>query len=957
MGHRIQECRSFKSLSVDGRWKCVQSGGLCRNCLNSHGKRSCRKVSFCGTNGCQFRHHPLLHSSRSNNETTSQAVVNIVSRVNTAENYTLRVDERSLLFKILPVTLHGPKGKVETFAFLDDGSTLTLVEDSLVEQLGVCGIKKPLCLLWTANITRVEKDSKQFSLVVSAAGGRKYSLEEVQTVKELSLPIQTLSFRHLTERYAYLKRLPVTSYTNAVPKILIGVNNLSLMVSLKIKEGLKREPVAVKTRLGWCIYGGEGANGQQSSVNCHACGCASDQALHELVKDFFTKEDVGMQIITPLLSDQEKRASRILEETTVRVGARYETGLLWKHDHIELPDSYNMALRRLECLERKMSRNPELKQALHKQIEDYQQKGYAHRATVNEIGGADLRRVWYLPLGVVVNPRKPGKVRLIWDTKATHDGFELRNWLSNSNQVLIGLGEPLPQRNKKFTPDKTSEYDRVLGMLWSTHEDVFSFSIEMKPEIETLIRSNERPTKRQMLRCLMSLFDPLGLLGLFLVHGKILLQEVWRAGIQWDEKVNDDLHRSIRYKDLQLHIFVDASESAYCATAYFRTLNSAGMPEIVLVAAKTKVAPLKTQSIPRLELQAAVLGARLMQFVEENHAVPITKRVLWTDSATNPADIATKWGKGPNVVTNSVLFTGPVFLLLTETEWPKQVTLSSPTEEELRPCYSHKSVPFPTRIVELERFLQLNRAIRAVANVYRFDEILKQRTSGQKPSAGPLTSEELQKAERHLIRETQWQSFPDEMVVLSRYKLMPVDEQISIGKSSNIYQLCPTLDENGILRVDGRIGEAPNLKNEVKFPVILANKHPFTVLLVDSYHRRFGKNLFADALHLDRGVPSMDVPKLTETLTRACFTTMPRKLEPKLNPTTQPTDTVRRIRSRNRGRYAGLQIVLLSVANGLQVKKADDEMPARRLLPRQMKNPQDDSAAQIRETTNRFIIV
>ncbi|XP_058840825.1 uncharacterized protein LOC131696295 [Topomyia yanbarensis] len=306
-----------------------------------------------------------------------------------------------------------------------------------------------------------------------------------------------------------------------------------------------------------------------------------------------------------------------------------------------------------------------------------------------------------------------------------HGGFELWNWLSNSNQVLIGLGEPLPQRIKKFTPDKTSDYDRVIGMLWSTHEDVFSFSIEMKPEIEALIRRNERPTKRQMLRIgeLLTLTDV----------------ENWR----------------------------------------------------------------------------------------------------WVPSKQNPADIATKWGKGPNVVTNSVWFTGPVFLLLTETEWPKQVTLSSPTEEELRPCYSHKSVQFPTRIVELERFSQLNRAIRAVANVYRFVEILKQRTSGQKPSAGPLTSEELQKAERHLIRETQWQSFPDEMVVLSRYKLKPVDEQISIGKSSNIYQLCPTLDENGIIRVDGRIGEAPNLKNEVKFPVILPNKHPFTVLLVDSYHRRY----------------------------------------------------------------------------------------------------------------------
>ncbi|XP_055623613.1 uncharacterized protein LOC129767030 [Toxorhynchites rutilus septentrionalis] len=1034
-GHRIQNCSTFTSLSVADRWKYVQSGGLCRNCLNAHGRRSCRKPSNCGINGCEFRHHPLLHSSRSSSD--------VKALVNTAENHSHRLVKQTLLFRIIPVTLHGPKGAVDTFAFLDDGSSLTLIEDSLARELGVDGVTMPLCLLWTANVTRVEKESQLISLAVSSTGGRKFTLEEVQTVKELSLPTQSLSYEYLSKQYTHLKGIPVISYSKAVPKLLIGVNNLNLMVPLKIREGSRQEPIATKTRLGWCIYGGRASNGQKLSVNCHACGCESDQALHDIVKEFVTMDEVGVLPGTPLLSKSDERAQQLLQDTTVRVGSHFETGLLWKFDHIELPDSYNMALRRLECLERRMHRNPDLKQVLQRQLEDYQSKGYAHRATEKELNSADLRRVWYLPLGAVVNPRKPTKVRMIWDARAAvngislnsvllkgpdqlislpgvlvrfrqfnvavsadiremfhqilirkedrnsqrflwrnnpsetpdvflmdvatfgstcspasaqfiknknaaefkelypravegivknhyvddslesyesvedaikvsremrlvHEqgGFELRNWLSNNNAVLEGLGETNLGEDKSFAADKHNDPERVLGLLWSTQEDTFSFATEMKQEIVDLLNSNESPTKRQLLRCLMSLFDPLGLLSLFVVHGKILLQEVWRSGTHWDEKVKNELHQRWkkwinllvdvrdlkiprcyfpgathqRYRDLQLHIFVDASESAYCAAAYFRTLNPDGLPECILVAAKTKVTPLKTQSVPRLELLAAVLGGRLAQFINENHTLSITRKVLWSDSATvlawlrsdhrrykqfvacrigelltisdvtnwrwvpskqNPADLATKWGNGPDLSANSVWFKGPSFLRLAETEWPKENLSSKQTDEELRPCYAHKANPIPERLVEMERFSKLTRAIRAVAYVYRFIGNLKQNIVGKERLAGPLTSEELQKAENLLIREAQWQRYPDEMMVLIRNRTKPIYEKTGVGKNSSLYQLCPTLDEQGILRVDGRIGAAPNVEKDTKYPIILPSNHPLTYLVLDNYHRRY----------------------------------------------------------------------------------------------------------------------
>lgn len=121
------------------------------------------------------------------------------------------------------------------------------------------------------------------------------------------------------------------------------------------------------------------------------------------------------------------------------MGDRFETGLLWRYDEIEFPESYGMAMRRLECLERRMERNPLLKENIYRQMEEYQLKGYAHRASEEELKAADPKRVWYLPLGAVVNPKKPEKVRLIWDAAAAVNGISLNSLLLKGPDQLASL--------------------------------------------------------------------------------------------------------------------------------------------------------------------------------------------------------------------------------------------------------------------------------------------------------------------------------------------------------------------------------------------------------------------------------------------------------------------------------------------------------------------------------------
>lgn len=221
--------------------------------------------------------------------------------------------------------------------------------------------------------------------------------------------------------------------------------------------------------------------------------------------------------------------------------------------------------------------------------------------------------------------------------------------MSSSKEVLSRVGDSAEEQVKSFSAHATSSSERVLGMSWFPETDEFAFSGLFRDELMPLLQGDVIPTKRQLLQVVMSIFDPLGLISLVVVHGKILIQNVWRANIAWDEKINSEQLSEWRrwikllgqldsvriprcyfpeylpesFGTLQLHVLVDASEEAYVAAAYFRIVDRTQV-RCVLVSSKTKVAPLKPLSVPRLELQAALLGARLAKSVTENHTLCIS---------------------------------------------------------------------------------------------------------------------------------------------------------------------------------------------------------------------------------------------------------------------------------------------------------------------------------------------
>ncbi|XP_058816672.1 uncharacterized protein LOC131679946 [Topomyia yanbarensis] len=1052
IGHKVKDCGKFKAQNLHERWRLVEDQQLCRRCLVRHGKWPCHTTYPCGVDGCDARHHQLLHPGKSNEVKRSVEITNPVVKTNLASTSgtvsTHRQVVNSILFRVIPVTLYGPNSSIKTFAFLDEGSSLTLLDKDIAKELGLNGEVSSLCLNWTSDVSRIEPSSERLTVEIAGGNGTtKYTMSNVRTVDGLKLPAQSLVYEDLVGSFPYLGGLPIESYRDANPRILIGVEHSKLSVALKKREGRGDEPIATRCRLGWTIHGRIGSGNQDAAYfNHHVCDCSTDRELHGIVERFFAIDAV-LSTVPTIETEDDRRARRILTETTVRVDGGFETGLLWKYDYIEFPRSYSMAEQRLKCLERRMKSNPALRENLVRQLREYQKKGYAHKATETELLAADPTRVWYLPLGAVINPKKPGKVRVIWDAAAkvngislntmllkgpdmltslpavlsryrqrqvaisadikemfhqlriresdkqsqrflwredpshapevfvmdratfgstcspcssqyvknrnaveyaeefpdaaeaiidnhyvddyldsrdTEDeavriarevkfvhakgGFEIRNWLSNSTNVLAQLGEMKHSTVKRFVFDKSEEEsgERVLGMIWLPHEDVFSFPVTFGESLKTLLIDSIVPTKRQILKVVMSIFDPMGFLTTFLIHGKLIIQELWRAGVGWDDPIPERVHVQWKrwaaqfpelpklriprcyfpnyhpesYKTLQMHVFVDASETAFACAVYFR-IEDRGVVRCALVASKSKVAPLKALTIPRLELQAAALGCRLAANVEKNHSLAIAQRFFWSDSTTvlswircmeprrytpfvtfrvsdilaqstvdewrwvptaeNVADEATKWGKGPNFCANDRWFRGPEFLYKPESQWPTLGSHAVDTSEELRSRYVSHHLE-QRSLVDIRRFSKWERLLRTVAYTYKFVANCRRklRAEANNDCASLLHPEYILKAERYIWRVAQHECFSGDILVLAHNRNVPQHLHKKLDSTSSIRKASPFLDEYGVIRMEGRITEAPYVPYDAKFPVILPKTHVVTKLLLDWYHRKYG---------------------------------------------------------------------------------------------------------------------
>ncbi|XP_076301920.1 uncharacterized protein LOC143220059 [Lasioglossum baleicum] len=221
-------------------------------------------------------------------------------------------------------------------------------------------------------------------------------------------------------------------------------------------------------------------------------------------------------------------------------------------------------------------------------------------------------------------------------------GLNIRQWASNEPRLLSTLSKELI--HPKILGDESTM--KTLGVSWDARHDAIRYSVQ--PAANTEI------TKRNILSTIAKIYDPLGLLGPITIVAKILMQQLWTLKISWDGSVPASIHtewmnfegdlqqlnniefnRLVRLKNArqtEIHGFCDASERAYGACIYIRTIDKSGSIHAHLLCAKSRVAPLSQITLARLELCGAALLATLFQTTRNALTHNIDKTTFWTDS-------------------------------------------------------------------------------------------------------------------------------------------------------------------------------------------------------------------------------------------------------------------------------------------------------------------------------------
>jgi len=136
-----------------------------------------------------------------------------------------------VLLRVLPVQLKGPNGEITTYALFDEGSTVTLMDHNLANSLGLHGQQDLLQLRWTENSCQLEADSMRVAAEIRGHDDPKtYRIENIRTVKNLSLSVHSVDYNRFKTRRSHLKTMQLKSLMNVQPKLLIGQDNCQLII-------------------------------------------------------------------------------------------------------------------------------------------------------------------------------------------------------------------------------------------------------------------------------------------------------------------------------------------------------------------------------------------------------------------------------------------------------------------------------------------------------------------------------------------------------------------------------------------------------------------------------------------------------------------------------------------------------------------------------------------------------
>ena len=860
--HRLFYCDPFRKMSVPERLEIVRKHSLCENCLlNNHTIDRCKNPAVCSIFGCGKKHTKFIHqdaaaSSESDNTSSAHCVtvcesesINVSDGSDTKTSLACNKPKMGVVVPIVKVCVNSVK---DVHVLLDNASTATFCSQRLVDELQLKGVEVEYKLNTISAVNESKRSVVVDMKLTSYDGSIKLNLNDVHVVGSIPVNMPRIDLGE----YDHLSKVEVTDLEGVQEvDILLGQDHAEALIPLEVRKGGRGNPFAVRTMFGWSLNGPVSTAGPVGKRVMSHFVCTGDvdadlMRLWEIESDGF-----GEQLS---LSNEDREVIKLWDANVRLEGGHYELPVPWRPG-MSFPNNIYVASNRLDSLLKNLTKRDHTAR-YDQEIKKLLDQGYAELVPDPEILTGS--HVWYLPHHAVVTPKKPGKVRVVFDCAAKYRGeslndkvfqgpdlnnklvsvllrfrenpvaimadieamynqvripvydrdalrflwcngkgdvvhyrmtshlfggvwcassstyalrrvlvdkqvgdqiskvvkdsfyvddcldsvqsdaeaakiifgtkevlgtagFNLTKFISNSQSVMAQI--PESDRAKEAKEFECGPQSKALGVRWDVQCDEFYYVID--------IDLSQKVTKRSMLSTVASMYDPLGLMGPLVIAGRLVLQDVVRLKVSWDDQIESgeilDRWRSwtsalvrhiSRFRfprcvkplggvsgDVELHHFSDASSKAYGCCSYVRYTGGDGCARVTLLMAKGRVAPMKQVTIPRLELQAAVLSAKADAMLRSELRLTIPQSYFWTDSeivlaylrnntsrfhvfvgnrvsiissltkveqwhhvsgAENPADLITRvqCSKSMDLVK---WIQGPAFLLQPSDHWPK----------------------------------------------------------------------------------------------------------------------------------------------------------------------------------------------------------------------------------------------------------------------------------------------
>ena len=948
-----------------------------------------------------------------------------------------------------------PSRVIETAALLDTGSTRTFCSHRLFDELSISTKPRPLRVN-TVNHVGESLASSVGVLTVCGLGVNRvpYTIQEAFSMPRPHLGDMSVMTRSQANSHAHLRHLSLPERSPQEVHLLIGVDNHQLFRPQALALGSDADPFAINTRLGWVVLSSQTT--QEDARSWSIVGTTETlEELHRKLERFWVFESSGLFDTARGMSVADKAVDALWTKEIKRVDGHYVLPIPFKLASPHLPDSHEMAKKRLDHLGRRLQRNSELKQQYVESMTSLLRSGYAE-----PIAEVPKGPVWYIPHHPVFGANKD-KLRVVFDCAAksrgvslndiihqgpdynntllgvllrfrtrsvafmadihamfhqvrvpeaqrdvlrflwwpdgnldqapttyrmtahlfggtwspsvccfalrqtaiefahqygeeaartvnrnfyvddclksvdnvqqgqrlvqnlrglvSEGGFHLTKWTSNDPELLKDIPrQDCSKAQSEAVPGATLE-EHALGVHWSVREDRLGYAV----------RVPTRPiTKRGILSTLSSVFDPLGLVSPFVLHARLIVQDLCRVGVGWDDDLSEEV--VARWKKWlsalnslptitfarcfrpswasaaathTLHHFSDASQVAYGVASYLLT-QEGNRRSTTLVMAKSRLAPLKEVTIPRLELMAATLATKQDELLRRELDIPLERSCYWTDSTIvlqyiannerrfhvfvanriaeiharsepsdwhhvptkeNPADDCSR-GLDPEELQAERWQRGPEFLQLSPGEWPRLATLGAlPTDDpEVKATENAMAAQETPRDVWgdfLRHHSDYNQLVRRVALLHAFF------------SRSPLTvtPSSLRQAERTIWRSIQARVYEREITRLKGGS--------ELLRDSPLLRLSPELHD-GLLVTTGRLRHTIHHDSNEK-PIILPARHHVTEILLRRLHAERAhcgvQQLVAESRKQHWIV---GVTVLAKRVVRQCFTCRRREARP-----------------------------------------------------------------------------